>query len=111
MGAASQQRCFLNAFAPALLLLLTAACSGESATPSEPAAANPPMITQVLREHTDELMAIDDVVAVGESLCDGQPCIRVYLRQENAASRLQIPVEIEGIPVFVEVSGQPKAGL
>ena len=40
---------------------------------------------------------------------DGNPVIEVYLGNENAASRAQIPATLENIPVRVVISGEFKA--
>jgi hypothetical protein len=63
-------------------------------------------IEQVIESNADSLMALPDVVAVSQSLCNGQQCIKILLGTENADTRARLPENIEGIPVVIEVSGQ-----
>ena len=62
-------------------------------------------IEAVLAAHTDSLMALPGVVGTAIGLCDGVPCIRVFLADANAAARRRIPEQLEGYPVKVEVTG------
>ena len=62
-------------------------------------------IEAVLAAHTDSLMALPGVVGTAIGLCDGAPCIRVFLADSGAAARRRIPQELEGYPVKVEVTG------
>ncbi len=56
--------------------------------------------------HETGLFAINGVVGTGVGLSDtGEPVIEVYLGQENAAARAQIPVGLEGVAVRVLVTG------
>ncbi len=59
----------------------------------------------VLAAHTDSLMALPGVVGTAIGLCDGAPCIRVFLADSGAAARRRIPTQLEGYPVKVEVTG------
>ncbi len=55
-------------------------------------------------------MALDGVTAVGESLLsDGRPCVRIYIRERNAALERRLPKTLEGYPVIVGVSGEIRA--
>jgi len=62
-------------------------------------------IEAVLAAHTDSLMALPGVVGTAIGLCDGAPCIRVFLADSGAAARRRIPTQLEGYPVKVEVTG------
>ena len=66
-------------------------------------------ITEVLKEHTTELMEIPGVAGVGEGRLRGQPCIRVFVLDKNSESLRRIPSTIEGYPVQVEESGEFRA--
>ncbi len=59
----------------------------------------------VIEQHLDRLFAFEDVAGVAEGELDGQPCIKIYLVQENSASLLELPKEIDGLPVVIEVTG------
>ena len=66
-------------------------------------------IEQVLKEHTEELMALPGVVGVAQSLCDGQDCIKVYVVQMTPELKQKIPDELAGYQVDIEVTGEFKA--
>jgi len=90
---------------PLLMASLLACRSAEESMdkPTRP-------IEAVLAEHAPSLMAIDGVVAVGQSVGkDGTPCIRVFLKAKDPAAMKRIPSRIEGHPVDVVVSGEIRA--
>ncbi len=62
-------------------------------------------IEEVLAQHRDSLMAIPGVVGVGQGLCNTQPCIKVFLAEENSHTRRRIPRDLGGYVVVVEVTG------
>jgi hypothetical protein len=68
-------------------------------------------IEQALAAHGDSLMALPGVVGTAIGLCDGEPCIRVFLADGHAAARTSIPTELDGYPVRPEVTGpfRPRA--
>ena len=66
-------------------------------------------IEEVLEEHTNALMAIGGVVGVGQGLCDGQDCIKVFVIELTPELQQKIPKEIDGYAVEVEVTGEFKA--
>ncbi len=59
----------------------------------------------VIEQHLDWLFEFEDVAGVAEGELDGQPCIKVYLVQENSRTRLELPDTLEGLPVVIEVTG------
>lgn len=62
-----------------------------------------PDIERVLAERTPVLMRIEGVQGVGQALCDGAPCIRVYVL--DAAAQARVPARIEGFPVSIVITG------
>ena len=62
-------------------------------------------LEEVLQEHTDSLMAMSGVVGTAQGLCDGEPCIRVFVINKSDELMTQIPPEIEGYPVDVQETG------
>ena len=58
-------------------------------------------------KHAHRLMKRSDIVGVGISLLDGEPCLKVYCYDEHHAP---IPTKIDGVPVLVEISGFIVAG-
>lgn len=65
-----------------------------------------PSVSAALERHSPALIAIPGVVAVGESECDGVPCIKVYVAETTPELRERIPGSLEGFPVVVEESGE-----
>ena len=66
-------------------------------------------IEAVLKEHTDSLMALPGVVGTGQGLCDGQPCIRVFVVKRTPALLEKIPSTIDGYLVVVDETGVIRA--
>ena len=62
-------------------------------------------IEAVLAAHTDSLMALPGVVGTAIGMCDGAPCIRVFIADASAPGRRRIPAQLEGYAVKVEVTG------
>ena len=99
--------------AAAFLLWLVAggaACgqpSAEAVPEEQPLVEKP--IEQVLREHTDSLMALPGVVGTAQGLCDDKPCIRIFVVKATEELLKQIPEEIEGYTVDVQETGEFKA--
>lgn len=60
-------------------------------------------IEVVLERRTPELMRRAGVQGVGQALCDGRPCIRVYLLDASVAASL--PDTLDGYPVSTVVTG------
>ena len=52
------------------------------------------------------MMAIEGVVGVGQGLCDGKDCIKVFVIAKTPELEEKIPDEIEGYVVEIEVSGE-----
>ena len=66
-------------------------------------------INTVKEAHTDELMAIPNVVGVAVgALDDGTPCVLVLLAEETEETKRKIPQKLEGHPVKVLVTGEIK---
>lgn len=73
--------------------------TSAGATPARP-------IQDVQDEHTPTWMAVDGVTGTGIGLCEGTPCIRIFLARESDAAREALPDTIEGHPVQVVVTGE-----
>ena len=63
-------------------------------------------LEQVLREHTDSLMALPGVVGTAQGEQDGAPCIVVMVAEPIKESNVQIPAELGGYPVDIRVTGE-----
>jgi len=66
-------------------------------------------IREVLKRHTDELMAIPGVVGVAQGDSRGKPCIRVFVVDGNSELLKRIPAKLEGYPLQTEESGKFRA--
>ena len=66
-------------------------------------------IRDVLKRHTDELMAVPGVVGIAEGLSQGRPCIKVFVVDKNSGVVRQIPESIEGCLIQVEESNEFRA--
>ena len=69
----------------------------------------PHTIEDTLERHTAELMSVPGVVGTAEGLCDGEPCIRVFVVERTAEIDRSVPESIEGYKVVVEESGEVRA--
>ena len=66
-------------------------------------------IEAVLKEHTDNLMALPGVVGTAQGLCDDKPCIKIYVVALTPELEQKIPKNLEGYPVDIEVTGEFRA--
>ncbi len=66
-------------------------------------------ITRALKEATPGLMKIEGVVGTAQGLCDGRPCIKIYVVKKTPGLLAQLPTTIAGHPVVIEETGAFKA--
>ena len=66
-------------------------------------------IEEVLKEHTDAWLAIAGVVGTAQGLCDGKPCIKVFIIEKTPELEQKIPDVLEGFPVEVVETGEFRA--
>jgi hypothetical protein len=66
-------------------------------------------IETILRNHIDTLMAIDGVVGIGQGLCNGDPCIKVFVAEKTRELEENIPEELDGCRVKIEETGPVQA--
>jgi len=59
----------------------------------------------IIEQHLDWLFAFEDIAGVAEGAVDNQPCVKVFLTQENSRTRLELPDELDGLPLVIEVTG------
>lgn len=71
---------------------------------------NATSIATAIKSHGPGLMELKHVVGIGESCCNGEPCIRVYLAEADHATLKEIPAKLDGITVIKEISGPLQAG-
>ncbi len=66
-------------------------------------------ITDVLRDHTDSLMALPGVVGTAQGEQDGKPCVMVLVVELTDDLRARLPTELDGYPVVISETGEIKA--
>ena len=66
-------------------------------------------IREVLKRHTDELMAVPGVVGIAEGESHGKPCIRVFVVDSHSEALKHLPENIEGYLLNIEESGEFRA--
>jgi hypothetical protein len=69
----------------------------------------PHTIEDTLERHSAALISVPGVVAVAQGLCDGEPCIRVFVSKRSDEIDRSVPKSIEGYKVVVEESGEVRA--
>lgn len=65
-----------------------------------------PTIEEVQEAYTERWMRLPGVVGTGIGLCEGEPCIRVFLSRPSPEARDAIPSRVEGYAVDLEVTGE-----
>ena len=63
--------------------------SGEEGMPEK-------TIEEVLKKYTPELMSKPGVVGTSQGLCDGQPCIKVFVVEKTGDLQQELPSTLEG---------------
>ena len=66
-------------------------------------------IEQVLKDKTDEWMAIDGVEGTAIGLSEGNHCIKIFASSKPPRLRDKIPSSVEGYPVIIEETGDFRA--
>lgn len=59
-------------------------------------------IEEALKALTDRVMSIPGVVGTAEGLCEGRPCLKVFLAKKTPELLRQIPAVLGGYPVITE---------
>lgn len=91
------------------LLNATATCSQQAVNQPNEIFMPEKTIETVLKEHTDNLMAIPGVVGTAQGLCSGKPCVKVYVVKKTSELVKQIPAILDGYAVEIQVTGEIKA--
>jgi hypothetical protein len=100
-----------NSLALFAIVTLIAACVNDNRDSLQQAVAGdaelgkPLDLGAIISSYSNLIMGLEDVVGIGEGLCSGTPCIRIFLARENAASVARIQEDLAGIPFAVEISG------
>jgi hypothetical protein len=62
-------------------------------------------ITTVQKQLESQVLDLPGVVGVGVGECDGEPCLKVFVEQRTPELDDQIPEQLEGFKVDIEVTG------
>jgi hypothetical protein len=83
-----------------------AACADMAGKdPDEGQVVSQQTIEQALRVHNNELMSLPGVVGAAQSLCAGQPCIKVFVIERSEKLEEAVRRILAGYPVVIEESG------
>jgi hypothetical protein len=66
-------------------------------------------IVEVLKDHARDLMSIPGVLGAGQGLCEGKPCIKVFVIKKTPELVQKIPDTLDGYPVVIEETWEVKA--
>ncbi len=66
-------------------------------------------IEQVLKDRTDDWMAIPGVEGTAIGLSEGKPCIKIFTSSKPQEIQDKIPSTVEGYPVIIEETGAFRA--
>jgi len=73
---------------------------------SNEAGVKKPTIEKVKEKHENKLMSIEGVQGVGIGEESGKLVIKLYVDKKTKSLQDKIPMQIEGYPVRIEVSGK-----
>lgn len=66
-------------------------------------------IQEVQEAHTPGWLAVPGVVGTGIGLCDEEPCIKIFVSHRTDEVEREIPEEVDGYTVRIEVTGEFRA--
>jgi hypothetical protein len=89
-------------------VMLLSACDGATNRTKETAMPEK-TIEAVLEAHTDRLMSLPGVTGTAQGLCEGNPCIKVYVMEKTPQLEQDVPAVLGGYPVVVEETGEIRA--
>ena len=64
---------------------------------------------QVLKHNRDAIMALPGVLGTGLSLCQGKPCIKVFVTERMSETERELERLLRGHPFVIEESGRFEA--
>ncbi len=89
-------------------ILFAAGCA-DTGQPDKSIVTRKKPIAEVHKEYSGQLMAVPGVVGTAIALCQGKPCIKVYVKEKTEEQARRIPAEIDGYPVVTEETGALRA--
>jgi len=94
---------------PVIFLAAYAACRAPGPAGGNAGKNTMPSISDVLKRHTDSLMAIPGVVGVGQGEHNGHPTVYVMVVRLTDSLRRALPDSLEGYAVQIVTSGTIQA--
>ncbi len=87
------------------------ACAGNTTQEDLPRAQESvaKTIQEVLKEHTDEWMAVPAVIGLAVGDCEGEVCIKVLVLEMSPEIARTIPSTAGGFPVQLQLTGEIRA--
>jgi hypothetical protein len=89
-----------------VVVLVVCLASGFSIQKRVAMAQENATIEQVKDQHVTELMSIEGIEGVGIGEEEDRPVIKIYVSNASRELRQQVPTELEGYPVRIEVTGE-----
>ena len=66
-------------------------------------------IEDALRKGTLLVKTLPEVIGIGQGICEGEPCIKLFLIRKADDLEKKIPTDIDGFRVVSEVTGRVDA--
>src|SRR3972149_6716474 len=66
-------------------------------------------IEEVLKDRTDPLMSLRGVVGTAQGLCEGKPCVKIFVIKKTPELERRIRNLLEGYPAVIEEPGETRA--
>lgn len=102
-------RRLLLSLAMGIIMLYVPGCARTARNGDEGKNVPAKSIQQVLREHTDEWMAIAGVVGVAEGKFENKPCITILAIKKTREIAKKFPTKVESFPVIIKETGEIRA--
>lgn len=64
----------------------------------------------VIREYSDQLLAVPGVLGISKGLRNGEPCLQILVEKDTADQHNRYPHTIEYYPVVIKVTGPIQGG-
>jgi len=97
----------IGSLVPAIIVVSCAnkSADGHKGVNSIPAKT----IEEVLKTHTGYLISIPGVVGTAQGLCDGKPCIKVFVAKKTPELEQKIPHTLGRYLVVIQETGKIRA--
>ena len=83
-----------------------AGCTSNTIHKGDTTAMHGETIEKALIDLNQKVLSLPDVVGTAQGLCDGKPCLKVYIKKFSPELRRQIPTMIDGYSVIAEETGE-----